>query len=77
MENTNEIFNYVKNNYSFIKKIKKIELISKQPNSITYLINSDKKYYVLHKFQGANYSEKIEKICEILNNCQKSKNFLK
>lgn len=70
MKSTNEIFDYLQQNYSQFKDIKTIKLISHNNiNSTNYLITTGTTQYVLRNFTDDSNYKKIEKICKILNFC--------
>ena len=72
--NRNNVKDFFKENYSGIGTIKNFKTIqSNKINSINYLINTTRRKYVLHNYLEKLSSQKIEKICQIINFCAKNK----
>ena len=71
MSQTHEIKDYLKNNY-VLGRIQKIRLLNYDNiNSKNYLLTTLNKKFVLRNFLDNSNPTKIEKICMILNFCNK------
>lgn len=69
-----QLLDFVKQNYPKLGTFKKIKQFPhKNINSINYLLINAKKNYVLRNFIDYSNSEKIERICRILNYCIQQK----
>jgi len=69
-----DISEYFKENYSGLGEIKNVKpLEHTNINSINLYINSSKGNYVLRKFIDGSPPIKIEKMCQIINFCNKNK----
>ncbi len=73
MNKFKETENFLKVNYSHLKKIHNIQLLDHNNiNSINYLISTKTSKFVLHKITDGSQSEKINSMCNILNYCSKN-----
>lgn len=62
---------FLENQYPILKKIKNIQILNENINSINYLINTKNSHYLLRNIVEKIKPEKIEKICSILDYCSK------
>jgi Ser/Thr protein kinase RdoA (MazF antagonist) len=66
-----KINEYFGRDYPNLGEVVNGKIFQKNTNSFSFLINTKKNSYVLHKFTDNSSIEKIEKICQIVNFCYK------